>query len=187
MNDQTQWRNTLQVSNGKISLRVLSFVFDNVNDVLPVCCDHFTSIELHEVLHKLKAGKTSGADGNYCLTQRSIPEFWKVIKVILLFKKGDSTLSQNYRPISLLPVGYKVLAALIHQRLIMGGVDGKITASQFGFRPKRNCMEALMVVRRMIDAANEDKHHGLLVVFLDWAKAFDRIRVGGVVSALKRF
>ena len=66
----------------------------------------------------------------------------------------------------------------------MGGVDGKITASQFGFRPKRNCMEALMVVRRMIDAANEDKQHGLLMVFLDWAKAFDRIRVGGLVSAL---
>ena len=77
--------------------------------------------------------------------------------MILLFKKGDSTLPSNYRPISLLPVGYKVVAALIHQRLIAGGVDDKISASQFGFLPKRNCMDALMVVRRMIDAANEEK------------------------------
>ena len=102
---------------------------------------------------------------NHCLTERSIPEFWKVAKIILFFKKGDSTLLQNYRPISLLPVGYKVLAALIHQRLIAGGVDDKITASQFGFRPKRNCMDALMVVRRMIDAATEQKEHGLLMIF----------------------
>ena len=84
-------------------------------------------------------------------------------------------------------MGYKVVAALIHQRLIAGGADDKISASQFGFRPKRNCMDALMVVRRMIDAANEEKEHGLLMIFLDWAKAFDRIRVGGLVSALQRF
>ena len=91
------------------------------------------------------------------------------------------------RPIPSLPVGYKVVAALIHHRLIAGGADDKITASQFGFRPKRNCMDALMVVRRMIDAATEQKQHGLLMIFLDWAKAFDRIQVGGLVSALKRF
>ena len=64
-------------------------------------------------------------------------------------------------------MGYKVLAALIHQRLIVGGVDNKISASQFGFRAKRNCMDALMVVRRMIDAATEEKEHGLLMIFLD--------------------
>ena len=108
-----------------------------INNDLPVCCEHFTSIELDNVLQKLKCGKASGADGippdfwkilrrdevaadellklcNHCLTERSIPEFWKIAKVILLFKKGDSTLPSNYRPISLLPVGYKVVAALIH-------------------------------------------------------------------------
>ena len=183
---------------------------DNINDELPVCCDYFSDVELDNVLRKLKSGKASGADDippdfwkvlrndstastellklcNHCLSDRSIPEFWKVAKIVLLFKKGDSIFPQNYRPISLLPVGYKILAALIHQRLIAGGVDDKITMSQFGFRPRRNCMGALMVVRRMIDAATEEKEHGLLMIFLDWAKAFDRIRVGGLVSALKRF
>ena len=84
-------------------------------------------------------------------------------------------------------MGYKVVAALIHQRLIAGGADEKICASQFGFRPKRNCMDALMVVRRIIDAATEPKQHGLLMMFLDWAKAFDKVQVGGLLSALKRF
>ena len=106
---------------------------------------------------------------------------------MLLFKKGDNSLPENYRPISLLPIGYKVLAALIHQRLLDGGVDEKIRPSQFGFRPKRNCMDALMIVRRLIDAAQEDNRNGLLMVFLDWAKAFDRITPTSLVHALRRF
>ena len=74
-------------------------------------------------------------------------------KVVLLFKKGDASLPGNYRPIFLLPIGYKVLAALMHQRLIDSGVDQRIRQSQYGFRPRRNCNDALMVVRRAIDAA----------------------------------
>ena len=105
-----------------------------------------------------------------------IPNVWRVAKVILLFKKGDATLPQNYRPISLLPVGYKVLATLIHQRLLDNGVDSEICRSQYGFRPHRSCCDALMVIRRMIDAAHESKHEGPMLVFLDWAKVFDRIR-----------
>ena len=70
----------------------------------------------------------------------------------------------------MLPVGYKVLVALIHQRLLDGGADGKIRSSQIGFRPKQNCMDALMVVRRLIDAANEEKTSGLLMVFVGLGK-----------------
>ena len=106
---------------------------------------------------------------------------------MLLFKKGDATLPENYRPISLLPTGYKVLASLIHQRLIDGGVDAKIRELQCGLMPKRNCSDTLMLVRRMIDAATEAKEDGLLMVFLDWAKAFDRIKSYSLVKALERF
>ena len=84
-------------------------------------------------------------------------------------------------------MGYKVLAALLHQRLLDSGVDAKLCSSQYGFRPKRNCSDALMIVRRMIDAAYESKHEGLMMVFLDWAKAFDRIRRDSLLKALERF
>ena len=106
---------------------------------------------------------------------------------MLLFKKGDATLPENYRPISLLPTGCKVLVALIDQRLLDGGVDAKIRATQYGFRPNRNCSEALMLIRRMIDAAHEMKSESLSMVFLDWAKAFDRIRGDSLLKALRRF
>ena len=62
---------------------------------------------------------------NHCWNNAEIPKTWRLAKVVLLFKKGDATLPENYRPISLLPTGYKVLAALIHQRLLDSGVDEK--------------------------------------------------------------
>ena len=76
---------------------------------------------------------------------------------------------------------------MIHQRLLDSGVDDKILKTQYGFRPKRNCTDALMLVRRMIDAAHEMKTVGLCMVFLDWAKAFDRIRSDRLLKALLRF
>ena len=44
-----------------------------------------------------------------------------------------------------------------------------------------------MVIRRMIDAAHESKHEGLMLVFLDWAKAFDRMKTDTLLHALSRF
>ena len=41
-----------------------------------------------------------------CWETKAIPAKWRKANVILLFKKGDSSLPSNYRPISLLAVGY---------------------------------------------------------------------------------
>ena len=45
------------------------------------------------------------------------PERLKLAKVIPVFKKGDSKLITNYRPISLLPVISKVLEKIIANQL----------------------------------------------------------------------
>ena len=45
------------------------------------------------------------------------PERLKLAKVIPVFKKGDSKLINNYRPISLLPVISKVLEKIIANQL----------------------------------------------------------------------
>lgn len=102
---------------------------------------------------------------NHCWTDGDIPDSWRIARVVLLFKKGGNSLPGNYRPTSLLPIWYKVLATVLHQQLLDGRVDEKNRPSQFGFRPKRNCMDALMIVRRLIDAAQEDNHNGLLMMF----------------------
>ena len=181
-----------------------------LRDTIPVSTSVFEHAELERVLAKLKSGKAAGHDGmppdfwkalaedstaatellhiiSHCWTCKDIPDSWRVSKVVLLFKKGDTSLPSNYRPISLLPVGYKVLAALLHQRMLDGGVDEFIHRAQFGFRPKRGTSDALMLARRMIDAAYADKSKGLHLLLLDSAKAFDRIKTDAMVGALRRF
>ena len=111
----------------------------------------------------------------------------EIIKNSIAFQKGDPTLPENYRPISLRPVGYKVLPALNHHRLLEGGADVKIQDSQYGLCPKRNCAHALTLVKRMIDVAHENRTEALTMVFLDWAKAFDRVRGDSMLKALVRF
>lgn len=126
-----------------------------IHPILPIACGSFSFDELDFVLRKLKYGKASGHDDipaefwkhvledatamkellalcNHCWESAEIPKAWRIAKVVLLFKKGDASLPENYRPISLFPTGYKVLASLIHQRLLAGGVDEKYEILNLG-------------------------------------------------------
>ena len=124
---------------------------------------------------------------NLCWMSKSIPEAWAHATVVTLFKKGDTSLPSNYRPISLLSVGYKVLASLLLRRLQAGGAEERIQSSQYGFRKHRGTSDALFIARRVIDAALDDKNGVLYMVLLDWSKAFDRIKHTALVIALRRF
>ena len=75
---------------------------------------------------------------------------------------------------------------MIHQRLLDGGVDAHMHPAQYGFRPHRGTADALMLARRMIAAATENKSTGLTLLLLDWAKAFDRVKPRSMTVALRR-
>ena len=183
---------------------------DALGDVLPVCTGDIQESEVCEALRKLKVGKAAGPDQmppefwkslayspgarselvklcQHCWVEKSIPSTWRRANVVLIFKKGDATLPANYRPISLLAVGYKVLASILHARIIAGGSESRMRSTQFGFRPGRGTSQALMIARRMIDAAHVCDNGGLHLVMLDWAKAFDRLRPDSMRVALLRF
>ena len=80
-------------------------------------------------IKRLKRGKAPGEDNNTtavlqnggepivkaltqlfnrCLSDGRVPSSWKNASVVLIHKKGDTADIKNYRPISLLPVIYKV-------------------------------------------------------------------------------
>ena len=149
--------------------------------------------EVASAAKRMSQGKSAGGDGvapefwnvlagspdtlavlgdllNRCWSSKQIPAEWRHATIVTLFKKGDPTLPDNYRPISLLAVGHKVFAALLHRRLINGGAEDRMRESQYGFRPKRGTADALLLVRRMIDAAHQSNTGGLLLLMLDWAK-----------------
>jgi hypothetical protein len=50
----------------------------------------------------------------------------------MLYKKGDSAVCDKYRPISLLAIGYKVLAILLLNRLKAAGAEEHIWYTQRG-------------------------------------------------------
>lgn len=52
-----------------------------------------------------------------CLHEGLIPNKWHNFEVVILFKKGDITNIENYRPISLLSVLNKLLTKVLTSRL----------------------------------------------------------------------
>ena len=125
-------------------------------------------------IRKLKLKKACGVDGIQ-------PEHLK-----LIFKKGDPSNCGNYRPISLLCIGYKIIVSILLQRLKQGGVESKIWSTQFGFKFNFGTFYALFVVRRIIDDVWSEKQGSAVFVALDWAKAFDCISPEGLLDALRR-
>ena len=93
----------------------------------------------------------------------------------LTFKKGDPAICDNYRPISLLAIGYKILAAIILARLKRAGAEDRVWNTQFGFKSGSGTTDALFVARRVLDNAWADKDATCVFLALDWAKAFDSI------------
>ena len=47
-----------------------------------------------------------------------VPTVWKIAKITLIFKSGNTTLPENYRPISVLPVLSKILEKSVHRKLM---------------------------------------------------------------------
>ena len=163
--------------------------------------------EVTSAIQKLKKGKAPGHDAltpdmlialdmfgetkllqllNQCMEERSIPNTWKIAIVVSIYKgKGPDHDPASYRPISLLPVLYKVYASILQQR-IADELDSSIRSTQYGFRAARSTTQPLFLVRRLQDWSRAlDKPVHLL--FLDWKQAFDTIDHSALIAALKRW
>ena len=105
----------------------------------------------------------------------------------MIFKKGDPSSCDNYRPISLLAIAYEILASMLKQRLLDAGVDGRLWHSQYGFRKGRGTVDAIFIARRMIESARARRAGKLSLLALDWKKAFDSVNVECLLDALRRF
>ena len=55
---------------------------------------------------------------NYSMMSGTIPNEWKLARVIPIFKYGDRTDPNNYRPISILLILSKILERAVHSQLL---------------------------------------------------------------------
>ena len=90
---------------------------------------------------------------NRCLEQKTVPQTWSTASMALIFKKGDPAECDNYRPISILCIAYKMFAAMLKNRLVGGGVLGALWKTQFGFRPRYGTEDAIYIARRHVENA----------------------------------
>ena len=105
-------------------------------------------------------------------------------RVVMIFKKGDSSKLDNYRPISLLNAIYKIFTAILVKRKEQN-MDKNLHATQYGFRKNKSTNNALFLIRRIIDIG-ERSQNKVYMILLDWEKAFDKLSHDAIFLSLKR-
>lgn len=121
---------------------------------------------------------------NTSLATDYVPDELKIAKTIPLFKSGDKTKPENYRPISQLPVIAKCEEKLVNTQLLSFLEDNKIlNKNQYGFRRNSNTDAAIFDISNEIANAIEDGFK-VAVVLHDQAKAFDTAHHKTLISKL---
>ena len=107
--------------------------------------------------------------------------------MLALFKKGDIGDCNNYRPICLISVGYKLYASILLARIKEAGADQRIWGTQYGFKARRGTADAILLVRRIIEQVHQRVDGKILMLAFDWKKAFDSISPERLLCSLRRF
>ena len=155
-----------------------------------------TEDEVYDLITDLDSSKSTGPDGistkmlrgtvdaivpsltklfNLSLTSGSIPEAWKLVRIVPVPKSTDMSSPSNYRPISILSVVSKLLECHIHQSLSQHlSTNSPLSNRQWGFLPGRCTSSALLSVThdwlQKLELGNE-----VCSVFFDLKKAFDSV------------
>lgn len=152
--------------------------------------------DVAEVLGAINVNKASGPDAisprilkecsaalapsisrlfTYSLQAARVPSVWKSANVVPIYKSGASTLAENYRPVSLTSVLVKSLERIIHKHLMQFLMEQNLLCdNQHGFREGRSCITQLLQLLHSWYSTLE-KRGSVDVIFLDFAKAFDKV------------
>uniref|UniRef100_A0A8R1I3U4 Reverse transcriptase domain-containing protein n=1 Tax=Caenorhabditis japonica TaxID=281687 RepID=A0A8R1I3U4_CAEJA len=121
---------------------------------------------------------------NECRKHRKIPEHWKEAETVLLYKGGDESKPDNWRPISLMPTIYKLYSSLWNRRI--RSVEGVMSKCQRGFQEREGCAESIGILRTAIEIA-KGRRKNLSVAWLDLTNAFGSVPHELIESTLKAY
>ena len=170
--------------------------------------DTVTPEHISKIIRKLKSKSSSGHDGlssiqlkyishditsiltfiiNQSLCTGIFPTTLKIAKISPIFKKGDPHFTDNYRPISLLPIMSKVFEKVVFIQLYDYMTKNKLLyKSQYGFRKFHSTeLAALEFTDKII--FNLDQGKLPLAIYLDLSKAFDTIDHSILLNKLKYY
>ena len=181
-------------TNATPTVKFRQFLNNNVSSSMYL--HHASVIETYNTIQQLKTKKSNGPDGinskfvifaaeiispiltlliNSCFNFGIFPSCLKIAKVIPVFKKGEKTNLNNYRPISLLSCFSKIMEKIVFKRTIdFLNLHKVISPNQFGFRKNFSTYHPILdIVTNCFDNIENKKFTSLL--FLDFTKAFDTV------------
>ena len=165
-----------------------------------------TLAELEKAIDALACGKAPGNDAippevikqgkpallphlhellSLCWKEGSVPQDMRDAKIVTLFKnKGDRSVCDNYRGISLLSIVGKIFARVVLSRLQVIA-DRVYPETQCGFRAGRSTIDMVFSVRQLQEKCRE-QNQPLYLAFVDLTKAFDLVSRSGLFKLLER-
>jgi len=175
------------------------------NTFIGLCDINITEEMVKKQLQKLRQDKAGGADDltprlllmieeevtyplwllfTKSLKEGSVPDDWRKANVTPIYKKGNRNTAENYRPISLTSQCSKMLESIIRDVLAEYlEANHLLRESQHGFRAGKSCLSNILMfldkVTNWIDQGN-----AVDVIFLDFAKAFDKVPHKRLLSKL---
>lgn len=170
------------------------------------CEGPLTLAEATEVLRRANRNKSPGGDGlsdeffshfweslgevlvavfNQGLLNRELPNSMNEIITWLVHKKDDKRNLQNWRPISLLNVHYKICSKAVSIRLarVLGAI---VESDQTCSIPGRTIFSNLAILRDTL-AFIERKNETSILLSLDQQKPFDRVDRSFLLNLLQHF
>ena len=105
----------------------------------------------------------------------TLPSSWRQALITPVFKKGDKTKPENYRPISLTSICCKIMERIIRKHLhLFCEQINIISPNQHGFLPRRSTVTCLLHCINNWTLSLE-RNIPIDVIYLDFEKAFDRV------------
>ena len=171
-----------------------------------LCEGPITLEECIDAVNGMKLNKSPGLDG---LTAEFYKQFWPYISSLvhesflesqtngelsrsqkqcvfsLLYKKGDPENMENWRPISLLNIDYKILARVLALRL-QKVLPKIISLDQQGYIKNRYIGYNIRQIQDIIDYTETLDIDGV-ILFLDFKKAFDTVEWDFMINVLRKF
>ena len=113
---------------------------------------------------------------NTSFKEGKFPNDWKSAIVVPVYKSGDTTDMNNYRPISILPIMSKISEKYVAEQLTehLNSSPFKLHPMQFGFRANHSAETANCFFVENIKT-KLDKGGIVGAIFLDLKKAFDTV------------
>ena len=167
-----------------------------------------TEERVRKVLRSLRGDKSPGVDGigprllvhiqdevclpisilfNKSMSEGKVPEDWRRANIVPIFKAGSRNKPENFRPVSLTSQVCKLFESLMREDIVDHlERNGLLNISQHGFRKGRSCLTNLLSfleeVTEKLDARNS-----IDVVYLDFAKAFDKVPHRRLINKVRSF